>query len=305
MTRPGSIRQVAIIGCGRMGSAFAEALSSRGYQVLPISARRRASSRELAAALGLPTHQERIRTAGGTTPSPDLLLLTVPDDALEVVAGEAAQAGVVAPGAIVAHPSGSLTSECLASCRSRGALVASFHPLQTFPRGLGDGARFAGISIGFEGDQAAKAPLRELAMRLGADLFEVPRAHKIEYHTAAVVACSGLAALLDLAVELFAVTGSLPGESLRRLRPLIDATLENIEVLGASGALTGPVVRGDVRTVQRELETISEAAPRHEALFAALSGALVALAEQREDAPRAQLERIRKLLAEARGPVEP
>ena len=243
MTQPystGSIRVVTIVGCGRLGSAFAEALTHRGVRVIPVSARRRVSSEELAIALGLgDEHYPSIPDAGrGTTA--DMLILTVPDDAIQIVASEVAEAGLVQPGTVVVHPSGSLTSDVLDLCRARGAVCASLHPLQTFPRGVGDGARFEGITFAFEGEAAALPPLRDLAFRLGADVFQVEGDDKTAYHTAAVLACNCLVSLLHAAVQLFGRAGSLPTESMKRLRPLIDATLDNITDLGAVDALTGP-----------------------------------------------------------------
>ena len=46
----------------------------------------------------------------------------------------------------------------------------------------------------------------------------------------------------------------LPAESMIRLRPLIEATLDNITDLGAVDALTGPVVRGDATTISGQIE---------------------------------------------------
>ena len=48
-----SIQRVMIVGCGRLGSAFAEALAGVGIEVMPVSARRRVSSAELARTLGI------------------------------------------------------------------------------------------------------------------------------------------------------------------------------------------------------------------------------------------------------------
>jgi predicted short-subunit dehydrogenase-like oxidoreductase (DUF2520 family) len=292
-----SIRRVMIVGCGRLGSAIAEALAGRGYQVVPVSARRPHSSADLQRALGLETAYTDVEAAATTDPF-DLLVLTVPDDAIATVADEVVAAGLVQPGVLVIHPSGSLTSVVLESCRRAGAITASLHPLQTFPRGIGDGARFQGITLAFEGEKEAKAPLSEMVIRLGADLFEVPASAKAEYHTAAVLACNCLVALLHAAVRLFGCTGSLPGESMARLRPLIDATLDNITDLGAVAALTGPVSRGDSTTIARQLEVVASRLPEHLDLYRELSRCLVDLAELGDDADREGLERIRALLAE-------
>ena len=40
------------------------------------------------------------------------------------------------------------------------------------------------------------------------------------------------------------------------LLPLVRATIDNVDALGADAALTGPVARGDVDTVRRHLDAL-------------------------------------------------
>jgi predicted short-subunit dehydrogenase-like oxidoreductase (DUF2520 family) len=294
-----SIRRVMIVGCGRLGSALAEALFLHDVAVVPVSARRRHSSGDLREKLGLLSSYSTIAAAAASS-SPDLILITVPDDAITTVAQEICGSGVLSPGMIVAHPSGSHSSAIIDCCRRKGAITASFHPLQTFPRGVGDGRRMKGITFALEGEAPALPPLRELAIRLGADVFEVPAALKTEYHTAAVLACNGLVALMTVAVRLFGLIGSLPGESMKRLRPLIDATLDNIADLGPVGALTGPVARGDATTVARQIAVIEERLPEYLELYHELSRCLVSLARSRSDVNQEGLEEIEQLLSQLR-----
>jgi len=42
------------------------------------------------------------------------------------------------------------------------------------------------------------------------------------------------------------------------LRPLIDGTLTNLDAGSTSSALTGPVARGDVATIRREIEATAQ-----------------------------------------------
>jgi predicted short-subunit dehydrogenase-like oxidoreductase (DUF2520 family) len=291
----GSVRQAMIVGCGRLGSAFAEALTLRGLGVIPVSARRPQSSQELAGKLQLP-HAFPDVEAARQAPPVDLILLTVPDLAISTIGAEVLSAGLPQPGMLVAHPSGNLPAAAILPCRQAGALIASFHPLQTFPRGVGDGERFRGITFAFEGDSGALPALRELAIRLGATVFQIQAEHKAAYHTAAVLACNCLVALLHVAVQLFGQAGSLPGESMSRLRPLVDATLDNLTDLGAVGALTGPVARGDAATIASQLEVVQQRLPEHLPLYRELTRSLLELAEARGDADAEGIARIAELL---------
>ena len=56
-------------------------------------------------------------------------------------------------------------------------------------------------------------------------------------------------------------------EALPAILPLVRGTLDNLEHLGISAALTGPIARGDVDTVRRHLARLS---PRERTLYSAL-----------------------------------
>jgi predicted short-subunit dehydrogenase-like oxidoreductase (DUF2520 family) len=62
------------------------------------------------------------------------------------------------------------------------------------------------------------------------------------------------------------------------LAPLIRATVDNWSRLGGERALTGPIARGDERTVAAQRQAIAERAPDLLALFDTLVDATRALA---------------------------
>ena len=66
------------------------------------------------------------------------------------------------------------------------------------------------------------------------------------------MASNHLVALLGQAARLADAAGVPPDA----LLPLVRATLDNVETLGADAALTGPVARGDVDTVRRHLDAL-------------------------------------------------
>jgi predicted short-subunit dehydrogenase-like oxidoreductase (DUF2520 family) len=66
------------------------------------------------------------------------------------------------------------------------------------------------------------------------------------------VASNHLVALLGQLARLAAVVGA----PLEAFEPLARASLANAFALGPSAALTGPVARGDVETVQRHLAAL-------------------------------------------------
>lgn len=160
------------------------------------------------------------------------MLLAVPDDAVPVLAESF-------PGRC-AHLSGSLHLDG----------IPSLHPLTSF---CGEPRDWSGTPLAVTGD--ADPVLVEAFSLLGFHPFLLPPGKKALYHAAAVLS-SGHAATLWLgAARLLEEAGvHLPG---RGLAPLAEATLENLLRLGREGR-TGPFVRGDLATIQRDLEALPE-----------------------------------------------
>ena len=86
---------------------------------------------------------------------------------------------------------------------------------------------------------------------------------------------------------------------MQALLPLIRGTVGNIEREGAAAALTGPIVRGDLGTVQTHLEQLRSTLPGVVPLYAALAQSAARLAI---DAKRLDETRGAEILALLGGP---
>ena len=80
---------------------------------------------------------------------------------------------------------------------------------------------------------------------------------RVLYHAAASAASNFLVTIEGMAERLAARVG-LDRDA---LAPLVRATVDNWVASGARGALTGPIVRGDEDTVQRQRAAVADAAP--------------------------------------------
>ena len=183
----------------------------------------------------------------------ELVLLCVPDAAIADVAN------TVAPGPWVAHVSGATPLAALAPHTRR----FSVHPLQTFTRARGpeqlDGA-YAAVTADTE---EARELGFELARTLGLEPFELADADRGLYHAGAAFASSYLVTLYRAARELFAAAGAPP----EGLVPLMRRTIEN------GFQMTGPIVRGDVGTIETHVRAIRARRPELEHLYGVLAEA--------------------------------
>lgn len=207
---------------------------------------------------------------GARAEGADAVLLCVPDGEI------AAAAAALSPGVPVGHCSGASGLDVLAPHEA-----FSLHPLMTV---TGRGARFAGAGAAIAGTTPrARALAGRLAELLGMHPFAVSDADRPLYHAAAAMAANFLVTL-EGAAERLATAAGVPREL---LLPLARAALENWGELGAQGALTGPVVRGDEATVLSQRAAIASSAPELTGLFDELVAATRSLAAGGGSAPAA------------------
>ena len=96
-----------------------------------------------------------------------------------------------------------------------------------------------------------------------------------------MLAAGGLIALLDAIAELGAVAGLDEAGSLAIYGPLIEGTLGNARALGIRAALTGPMTRGDIGTLEAHLGALAAHAPDVLDLYAAAARREIDLAQER------------------------
>jgi predicted short-subunit dehydrogenase-like oxidoreductase (DUF2520 family) len=216
------MRSVRIIGPGRAGSALAAALASTGRWTVE-------------GVLG------RDDDASGAADGVDLLALAVPDGS---IAGVAA---AVRPGAaVVAHLAGALGLGVLEPHERRAVL----HPLASMAGDSAGPDRLRGVWWGLAdgGDPIGD----EVVADLGGHPLHIRDADRVRYHAAAAIAANHVVALLGQ-VERVAASIGVP---LAAYLALARTAVDNVEALGPAAALTGPVKRGDLATVERHLAAL-------------------------------------------------
>ncbi len=286
------IGDIAIIGPGKVGTAIGVLAARAGLRVAAAAGRKSADA--AAAAIG---PDVRACAPPEAAAAGKLVLLTVPDDAIEQLCTELAAAGAFTEGTIVAHCSGALSSEILAPARDRCACgVGSMHPMQTFPSVAAAVAKLPGAYCFCEGDEQAVTVLEQLARSIGAKPIRMDPAGKVLYHAAAVMACNYVTALLDAAVTVYGQAGIKSESAVAAIAPLVRATVENVAAMGPAEALTGPIARGDQAVVRGHLEALGRCDDELLALYKALGRRTVGLALRKGTIDDAKADALRKLL---------
>jgi len=263
--------RLGFVGPGTVGTALARGLAGAGYPVVAIFGR---NAERLALAVERVPGAHAVENAQAVVDAADIVFLTVPDDAIRPVADGLAWS----LGKSAVHCSGASSIDLLETARGQGATVGVFHPLQTLASFEQATRNLPGSAITIEAsDPALEEALGAMAEALGGQPFAL-RGDKALYHASAVLACNDLVTLLDAAAGLWADLGFTKEEGLKALLPLVRGTIENLNAIGLPNALTGPVSRGDVGTIERNLAALSEHAPETAALYVELARRTIPIA---------------------------
>ena len=273
-------KSMAIVGCGKVGSALGIYLCSaenkkNGHRPPGFASKSLGSAKKVAARAGSHLFTDHPIEV---TKDADIVFITTPDDVIEGVCAEIAKLGGFKKGGVVLHCSGALPSTILETANQCGAFVGSIHPLQSFSSDEFDENPFNGIIAAIEGEPLAAKEAERVAEILGARPIAIRTDAKTLYHASAVVASNYLVALIDFAFKLIGKAGVSENEALDVLKPLIDGTLENVKKFGVEKALTGPIARGDVATVDSHLQEIETKVPQLLELYKTLGSHTIGVA---------------------------
>jgi len=248
--------QIGVVGAGVVGKALAVVLS-RTYRVVAVASRTQASARQCAALCGAAVCARPADVARRA----DVVLLCTPDQAIQPVCEQIAAEGGFRSGHTVVHLSGALPSDLLSAARCCGARALSVHPIQTFADYKEAVEALRGSYFSVEGDNEALSLGKRLVRDMGGRPIIISAESKPLYHAALCVASNYLVTLEALAADILDRGGS--PVALPALLPLILGTVRNLERFGVPAALTGPISRGDVATIQCHLDALKRDCPEY------------------------------------------
>ncbi len=246
--------KLGFIGAGTVGTALAARLSQSGYPVVAVASRSQASAQKLSDAVGYCPIFDSNQAAADNA---ELIFITTPDDAIAPVVSEIKWR----PGQSVVHCSGADSVAILEPAQKAGAQVGAFHPLQTFASVEQAMENMPGSTFALEAEEPLLAMLKEMATALGGNWVVLKASDKVLYHASAVIACNYLVTLVKMASDLWQSFGVPPQKATQALLPLLRGTLHNIETIGIPNCLTGPIARGDIGTINKHLDALSQTAP--------------------------------------------
>ncbi len=293
-------KKVAIIGAGRVGSSVGFLLNNAGYVVTAVATRSRASAENAAAFIG---RGEPVVDIARAAAGADIVFLTTPDRFIQEVCGKISAAGALKSGALILHMSGAHSLDLLEAARTAGGYRAVIHPLQSLADREQGIRNLPGSYFRIEADPEVLEIAKDLVKALGGIELVMPKWGSDKesaalYHAGAVAVSNYFVALVDYGLKFYQSLGAERKEALKAVLPLIRGTLHNIETLGIPDALTGPIMRGDARTVQDHLGAMRKRTPELISLYKALARQTVSVARDKGSITPETAEALLKLVAD-------
>lgn len=245
---------VGFIGAGMTGTALACQLWQQGYAIIAVNSRSASSANRLASMVENCTVYA---TAQEVADQARAVFITTPDDIIADIAANLTWH----KGQAVIHCSGVHSIDILEPARMYGASICCLHPLQTFASLQQAIDNVSGSTFALEGDEPALTIAGDMASAMKGNIIKLKAGDKVLYHAAAVTVSNYLVTLMKIATDLWQSFGIPQEEAIKSLLPLLKGTVNNIERIGIPGCLTGPIARGDIRTIQKHLDALKREHP--------------------------------------------
>ena len=287
--------QIGIIGAGKVGCSVGkylqenDALRKAGYHITGYAGRREESVEEAA-------------TFTGTTPfyllselvkKNDIVCIATPDSQIKTVWEELCKFSL--EGKIVCHFSGSLSSDLFTGREKKGVSACSVHPMYAFSNRFTSYEQLNTVKLTIEGDPEAVAVFREIWNLCGNETGAVSTEKRMQYHAAAAIASNLMIGLYAKSVRLLEDCGFAGEEAENLLRPLVENNIRRMLESSPEEALSGPVERNDVETVQKHLQTLQGS---DRTVYLALSEEVLSVAKKKN--PQRDYKELERLLREDR-----
>ncbi|MDD4924481.1 MAG: DUF2520 domain-containing protein [Dehalococcoidales bacterium] len=279
--------RLGFIGAGALATTLSLAFKQQGFKITAVSSRGFESAKTLAERLdGCRAAADNQEVAD----SADLIFIATPDDVIPVVASHVRWQ----KGQMVVHCSGADPVDILTPAKKAGSQIGVFHPLQTFAAGLEENLK--GITFAIEAQEPLLTQLKEMAQMLGGNWIELKSKDRVIYHAAAVFVCNYLVTLTSIAADLWESIDVPRDKAAGALLPLMRGTINNIESIGVTSSLTGPIARGDSGTINKHLTALDNINPNITKLYRELGLNTIPIAIEKGKLNKSQAEDIEQIL---------
>lgn len=264
--------KVGFIGAGKVGFSLGRYFADNGIELSGYYSRTADSARKAAEFTG----SEFYSQPDGLISASDAVFLTVPDGAIKETYLSLTKYKLT--GKQLCHCSGAMSAtEAFPDISAYGALASSIHPLFPVSSKEESYKELGNAFFCIEGDCADE--WSGILSRMGNSVRIITSGIKSRYHAACSVASNLVCGLMEESVQMLEQCGFTADEALAALEPLVMSNIRRIFAVGPTAALTGPIERNDVSTVNKHIACIDDKTGSE--LYKAVSRKLADMAQER------------------------
>lgn len=241
------MHNIGFIGAGKVGFSLGKYLAQSGEHITGYFSKSLTSAQ-----LAADFTKTRVYTSiHELVRDNDTLFLTVPDGAIGEIWDYMRNLSIENKN--ICHCSGSIASTAFFDAQNKGAFAYSVHPLYAINDKLASWQNLTHAYFAIEGSAGHLDQITAIFKRAGNTVITMDTNQKALYHASAVMASNLVTSLFDLSSQMLTKCGFTKENAVQALLPLLTGNVANIAKFGTKGALTGPIERNDVQTVQNHL----------------------------------------------------
>lgn len=267
--------KIGIIGAGRVGCSIGKYLRTKDIELAGYYDVDSAAAKEAAEF----TRTESFDSLKQLADQSQIIFITTPDSFIIPVWEQLKELSLT--NQIICHCSGALSSDSFSGRESMSVSCCSIHPMLPFSNKFSSYQQLEHAFFTVEGHPHAVQVITDLLTSYGNEVCRIDAAAKPEYHAAASILSNQVIAVLDTGYRLLEDCGFSREKAVAATAALVRQNIENVLSQGCVHALTGPIERGDVATVEKHLHCLNT---EDAALYRMLGTRLLAIAEGKNPA---------------------
>lgn len=247
---------IGFLGAGNVGCSMGKYLSEHGFPISGYYSR----TKESALAAAQFTNSSCYSSLDELIEASDTLFIAVNDDMIHSVWDRIVETANPQQlhSKIICHFSGSLSSDVFFPLHGIEICPASVHPMLAFPDRFHSWKALSDAFFTIEGEETALSYFSQMFQTTGNSVSILSADKKPLYHTAASMISNHVIALLDIGLSLFMDCGFSKKDAYKACAPLIRGNIENVLSNDTLSALTGPIERGDIKTVKKHWKSLDK-----------------------------------------------
>lgn len=265
---------IGFIGAGKVGFSLGRYFSDHNVSVSGYYSRNPESAREAAKFTGTGFY----RTIDDLIRDSKVIFITTPDDVIGQIWEQLKASNIY--DRIICHCSGVLSSEIFSDISAPHYQCSGFsiHPLLAVSSRLDSHKELSSTLFTIEGQSDRKNEIAAIIRSCGNQVVFLRPKDKVRYHAAAVIASNLVLGLAQTAVEELQNCGFSRDDALEVIIPFMKTNVAHLENHTPEEVLTGPIERGDVRTVCTHMEELEQ---ENREIYRLLSGKALKLAKKK------------------------